>query len=200
MATTPSADGIDTRQCIVDCATRLFADTGYDGTSIRDIVEAAGVTKPVLYYYFQNKEDLFRSIVRGLYETFLDELETVLSSGEEYSTRFEGLIRLYLSYTEVEPHTIRLVFTTLYGPRKPFELSGLMEMEDRHIARVVAFIEEGMDSGFLKPCPAEPLVLHLVGAVTSFLQARMLDRPAPGPEMITQIQNMLLNGIGGHNA
>ena len=39
-------------------AAKLFAERGYDATSVREIVEAAGVAKPTLYYYFRSKEGL----------------------------------------------------------------------------------------------------------------------------------------------
>ncbi|MBW2208934.1 MAG: helix-turn-helix transcriptional regulator, partial [Deltaproteobacteria bacterium] len=50
----------DARAVLLEAATALFAQKGYAGTSVREIVERAGVTKPVLYYYFENKEGLFR--------------------------------------------------------------------------------------------------------------------------------------------
>jgi AcrR family transcriptional regulator len=43
---------------IARTAAKLFASRGYDATSIREIVEAAGVAKPTLYYYFGSKEGL----------------------------------------------------------------------------------------------------------------------------------------------
>ncbi len=52
---------------------RLFASRGYAATSIREIVEAAGVTKPVLYYHFQSKEGLYRAIL-GDVQLRLEEL------------------------------------------------------------------------------------------------------------------------------
>ncbi len=48
---------------LLESALTLFSDKGYEGTSIREIIEGAGVTRPVLYYYFENKEDLFRRLV-----------------------------------------------------------------------------------------------------------------------------------------
>ncbi|MCE1227092.1 MAG: TetR/AcrR family transcriptional regulator, partial [Geobacteraceae bacterium] len=47
------------RQRLLDAALQLFSTKGYAATSVRELVEAAGVTKPVLYYYFKNKEGLY---------------------------------------------------------------------------------------------------------------------------------------------
>ena len=49
-------------QRLLAVATRLFAERGYDRTSVQEIVEAAGVTKGALYHYFGSKEDLLQEV------------------------------------------------------------------------------------------------------------------------------------------
>ena len=59
------------RQRLLEMATKLFAEKGYAGTSVREIVDRAGVSKPVLYYYFKSKEGLFYAllILRSIWHT-----------------------------------------------------------------------------------------------------------------------------------
>lgn len=196
----PSAQ---TRATIVDCAIRLFAEQGYDGTSIRDIVEAAGVTKPVLYYYFDNKEDLFRSVVHGLYEAFLGELETVLRQPGSCRERLSALIDLYLFCApndDPEPYPIRLMYGTIYGPRKSRELVNLDPYETRHENMLATFFEEGIREGVVGDYPMKVLVLHFWGAVNAYLHERMMNEPVPTPETVNLIKQLLLRGIGGSQA
>ncbi len=49
-------------QRLLAVATRLFAERGYDRTSVQEIVEAAGVTKGALYHYFGSKDDLLHEV------------------------------------------------------------------------------------------------------------------------------------------
>ncbi|MGK2867256.1 MAG: TetR/AcrR family transcriptional regulator [Mycobacterium sp.] len=58
-----SAPRPDTRQRIQDVARELFAEKGVQRTSLRDIAARLGITKPALYYHFDSREDLVRSIV-----------------------------------------------------------------------------------------------------------------------------------------
>ena len=53
----------NSRERLLETATELFAEKGYAATSVREIVERAGVSKPVLYYYFKSKEGLFYAIL-----------------------------------------------------------------------------------------------------------------------------------------
>ena len=56
----------DTRQEILDTALELFADQGYDKTSLREIAEQVGVTKAALYYHFRSKEDILVALVEPI--------------------------------------------------------------------------------------------------------------------------------------
>jgi AcrR family transcriptional regulator len=59
-------------------AEEIFERKGYMGTTVREIVATAGVTKPVLYYYFGNKENLYLTLFRKAFaklKALLDEFE-----------------------------------------------------------------------------------------------------------------------------
>lgn len=58
----------DTRQRIQDVARELFAEKGVQRTSLQDIAQRLGITKPALYYHFSSREDLVRSILQPLFE------------------------------------------------------------------------------------------------------------------------------------
>src|SRR6201995_6092610 len=59
---TGGGTGIAVPERLLAEATRLFAERGYDRTSVQEIVEAAGVTKGALYHYFGSKEDLLQEV------------------------------------------------------------------------------------------------------------------------------------------
>jgi AcrR family transcriptional regulator len=65
----------DTRQRIQQVALELFAEQGYERTSLREIAERLGVTKAALYYHFKSKED----IVRSFSEDYLDQLDELVT-------------------------------------------------------------------------------------------------------------------------
>jgi AcrR family transcriptional regulator len=83
----------DTRERIQSIALELFAEQGYEKTSLREIAERLGVTKAALYYHFKSKED----IVRSFTEDYRAELEAVIAWGADQppgpSSRAEILAR-----------------------------------------------------------------------------------------------------------
>ncbi|MFD8594795.1 TetR/AcrR family transcriptional regulator [Kitasatospora sp. NPDC059646] len=77
MTTTPSPRS-DTRARIIDVALELFAEHGYEKTSLREIADRLGVTKAALYYHFKTKDD----IVRGIVEKMAAPLDDAIAFGE----------------------------------------------------------------------------------------------------------------------
>lgn len=69
----------DTRERIQDVARELFASQGVQRTSLQDIADKSGITKPALYYHFASREDLVRSI-----------LVPLIDEGEQFVTDQEG--------------------------------------------------------------------------------------------------------------
>lgn len=83
------APPIGTRQRIVDAAIALFADRGFDATSVSEVVTTAGVAKGALYYHFESKDDLLYEVYRELVDRQLAGLTEILArqSGPEQTMR-----------------------------------------------------------------------------------------------------------------
>jgi AcrR family transcriptional regulator len=76
----PRSSGPETREKILDVALELFAQNGYDKTSLRDIAERLGITKAALYYYFERKEEILLELHLRMHQfgsDMLDQIEQV---------------------------------------------------------------------------------------------------------------------------
>jgi AcrR family transcriptional regulator len=80
----------DRRDQILQIAEELFAEKGYNKASMREIAERLGVKKPSLYHHFHNKEEIYYTIIAGIYQQVLDEMAAFLDRGET----IEEMIRL----------------------------------------------------------------------------------------------------------
>ncbi len=83
------ANGRATRERIIDEATRLFADTGYEATSLRQIAQAADIDSATLKYHFGDKPNLFAEVYRLGHEEFLAALDPLLTRLHGVSDRGE---------------------------------------------------------------------------------------------------------------
>ncbi|MET7936333.1 helix-turn-helix domain-containing protein [Streptomyces sp. NPDC005322] len=85
----------DTRQRIQDVALALFAERGYEKTSLREIAEHLEVTKAALYYHFKTKED----IVISLFQDLGQPLDELLAWGKEQPRTLETKLELLRRYS-----------------------------------------------------------------------------------------------------
>ncbi|MFU8804577.1 MAG: TetR/AcrR family transcriptional regulator, partial [Bradymonadaceae bacterium] len=72
---------------ILKAALELFARKGYAATSVREIVQEADVTNPMLYYYFESKEGIFHHLIDFLFSSMRDEIGRVIEKGQSLEER-----------------------------------------------------------------------------------------------------------------
>ncbi|HEY1570146.1 MAG TPA: TetR/AcrR family transcriptional regulator [Pseudonocardiaceae bacterium] len=96
-AVTESRRRGDTRSRIQAIALELFAEQGYEKTSLREIAERLGVTKAALYYHFRTKED----IVGSLFDDFMERIDDVLVWARENAVDFETRAEVVRRYAAV---------------------------------------------------------------------------------------------------
>jgi TetR/AcrR family transcriptional regulator, cholesterol catabolism regulator len=85
------ADGREAQ--LLAIARRLFAQKGFDATSLRDIAEAAQITKAALYYYFPNKDALYERVVIGSMDSLLAEVEAAVSRAHTPTEKVRAFLR-----------------------------------------------------------------------------------------------------------
>ena len=140
MAIEPSTPkGRRTRQTILDAASTVFTKDGYVDARMSDVATEAGLSLGGLYRYFENKEDLFSSVIRDIHEElFRRSRSSTPISDDPEAALFEanlgylqhyhdnsGVMRAFIAATTVEPR-----FTTIWWT-----------MRERHVARFVHAIE-----------------------------------------------------------
>lgn len=150
-------NGAETR--LLDGALSLFSKKGYEGASVREIIEEAGVTRPVLYYYFKNKEDLFRHLVRMYLGEMVERIDAVLAREESCRARLEQLICTAFEHAERNLDVVRLMVQVIFAP--PDQGPNMMNeplLEARY-ARFIDVMREGLERGELTRGDPEALAL-----------------------------------------
>lgn len=104
------------RQRLLDAALQLFSSKGYAATSVRELVEAAGVTKPVLYYYFKNKEGLYLALMGDGLGVFHQVAEQACLAPGSVQERIRGYCTALLDIFVERLSVARLVYAIYYGP------------------------------------------------------------------------------------
>ena len=143
----PTASDVAVRDRLLAGAAELFTRKGYNGTTVREIVAFAGVTKPVLYYYFRNKEGIYIELIRGAFAKFdalLDETRTEQGKAMERLLRFsDRVFTLFMENIKVA----RLTYSIYYGPPQgaPFFDFDALHLRLQEVVR--SLIKKGIRQG-----------------------------------------------------
>jgi AcrR family transcriptional regulator len=150
---------LPTRERLLDAALSLFVQRGYSATSTQDIIDAAGVTKPVLYHYFESKEALFRTLVSSIYDASTAEWTAILQAESSPIRQLQLLAMNSFLGSAKDPRLPRLLLQTYYGPPISELQSYLDEQTARRFAIVVSVMLEGLAAGQLRGGDANSLAL-----------------------------------------
>ncbi|MEU4841101.1 TetR/AcrR family transcriptional regulator [Nocardia testacea] len=102
--------GRDTKRAILDAAVRLFVAKGYEETSLREVADAVGITKPSLYYHYASKLDLLVAIVNPLLDdlrALAEEVERMPPDVEARRTVLQSYIRTMIRHRDAGEMMLR---------------------------------------------------------------------------------------------
>lgn len=94
---------------ILDRATEVFCEKGYEGASMRDLSRATGVSLSGLYYYFESKERLLYLIQKQAFSTILEKLKARLEGVSEPEARIRVFILNHLEYFLANQHGMKVL-------------------------------------------------------------------------------------------
>src|SRR6266853_241268 len=148
------------RPVIIRAATSLFARRGVDGTSMREIAEAAGVREAAIYRYFASKEEMSREIFVSWYGWYSRQLREIVRSTGSTKEKVYGAARLELS--AVEEHTEAY---TYFCANEPRFIRSLPAAIPRSRDVFIEMIKKGQDRHEVKAGDAGLLADMLSGAL-----------------------------------
>lgn len=179
-------------------ATDLFDRKGYAATSVREIVEAAGVTKPVLYYHFGNKEGLYLALFQESFKALLDLIVEIRNHPGTSRERIAYLCdRVYDFHSEHLP-LVRVMYSIYYGPPQgapPFDFDATHHTFQGLVAEI---LQEGLEAGELRPMPVEQAMWAVVGALNIAMEVDLCHpEQSLGREGLKRLIDTIFDGLAG---
>jgi AcrR family transcriptional regulator len=124
------------RHQLLDVARELFAAGGFHATSMDDVAEAAGVTKPVLYQHFPSKRALYRELLEDVGRRLLAEIRAATSPAENGREQVQSGIAAYFGFVTRNQPAFRLLFGA--SVRNDAEFAEVANAVLEHLAEAVA--------------------------------------------------------------
>ena len=165
------------KEVVLGSAIREFARKGYSGTAIQDIVQATGLSKPTLYYYFRSKAGLFRAIMDFAYDECLSRMQDrVAKAYGGVKEKLTAVTTAMFEFAEKHPQLLRLVFATNFAAPEEIPAECVdKEKRRRNFDFVKGIVEEGVKAKELDGAFADVELAHgLYGAITHHCRLHLL--------------------------
>jgi len=187
---------MDVRHQILDHATRLFAEQGYDGTSVQEIADAVGIRKPSLLYHFRSKDELRESVINEMlahWNAVLPSLLLKASREERFDATMEALSRFFIE----DPDRARLILReTLDRPEHMRAL--LADFVRPWIHLLAEQLERAKERGLVRPdVDPEAYAVQVISmavsgtAVVDTLQTILPDDPIRGTHRERHVKELI---------
>ena len=188
--------GGEVRERLLSGATKLFAAKGYAATTVREIVERAGVTKPVLYYYFRSKEGIYLDLMREPFGKFAALVEeSLLEAGSARERLFRLCLMAYDIFLE-NLDAVRVMYSIYYGPPQGAPFVDFDAYHHRFHEAVLQVVREGIRDGEFRRVDLHDAMWAVIGAVNVAMEVE-LCHPAQslGRDGVRRVLELVLEGI-----
>jgi TetR/AcrR family transcriptional regulator len=187
---------IGVRERLLKAATGLFARKGYASTTVREIVNAAGVTKPVLYYYFRNKEGIYLELMSESFVKFEALLNASRNEIGQAGRKILALCDNLMVLLSENLQVARVMYAIYYGPPQgaPFFDCDVFRFKLQDTLQ--EFINEGIGTGEFRGRNALDMTWAILGATNIAIDME-LSHPdmALGREGLARVLTVIFDGL-----
>ncbi len=183
------------RERLLSAAVGLFTQKGYSATTVREIVDAAGVTKPILYYYFGNKEGIYQHLIEEVHSAFLNLVDSFQSFTGNSIERLYKAAESFYTLAIQNLDIVRLIHVIFYGPPQGAPYIDIHSFHTRLYEAYLRIVMVGIAVGEIRPIP--DFVTMSIMAVTSFAVDTHLAHPetAIGLDGLRKTLDVIFQGI-----
>ncbi len=184
------------RRRLLEGAAELFTRKGYAATTVREIVAAARVTKPALYYYFGNKEGIYLELMKEAFAKLDELLAASLEDGETPSRKLLRLCdRAYSLFME-NIKAARVMYAIYYGPPQGAPFFDFEAYHYKFQEAIQRLVREGIRKGEFRKGNCEEMAWAIIGALNVALEIH-LGHPDQqlGHKGLARVLKIIFQGI-----
>ena len=181
------------REAVLKTAAQLFLEKSFGRTSMNDVADRLNITKPALYHYFNNKEDILLECYRlgvGLIEETLNEIADHGGNGLQ---KVEAFIQSYATVMTV--NFGRCVMRLDEGDLTSEARAEVRTYKRKIDRRLRSFLQEGIDDGSIAPCDTKIAAFAIAGALNWICMWYEPDGALSPEEIAAQFALTLTQGL-----
>jgi len=184
------------RENLLEAALELFTTRGYAATTVREIVREAGVTQPVLYYYFKSKEGIYLEILSRALTTLRTTLEAQPRDARRAEEGLRNLCDTFFAQFQRHLRVVRLIYATFYGPPGGAPAFDLEAFHALTAAAIRRWVDLGAGRGEFRRTDRTAMALAVHGALNVAMEIELAHgKGRLGRKGLHAILDVIFNGL-----
>lgn len=183
-----------TKRAIFEAAIKIFSTNGYEGATMDDMAQEAGVAKGTLYYHFKSKEELFKYIITEGMELIGEQLNEAAEKEGNSLDKLKSICKLQLNLVYEKRDFFKVVMSQLWGQEvRQFELRSFI---NKYICNVEKYLKQAMEDGVIKKDDPYFMAYTFFGALCSAAVYELINNGKSTTDEISEkIMSNVLHGI-----
>jgi AcrR family transcriptional regulator len=183
------------RDAVLRAAAQAFNENGFHKTSLDDVAERLNITKPTIYYYVKNKDQILFECVRIGLEMLEDASVQIEGTNQ---TGLSKLIALWRVYVQIVTEDFgRCLILVGEDPLPSSTRKELRALKGRIDSRFRSVIAEGIEDGSIRPCDPKMAAFAAAGALSWIARWYDPHGPLDPHELADQMIDLLVHGVSG---
>ncbi|MDF9795071.1 AcrR family transcriptional regulator [Catalinimonas alkaloidigena] len=187
---------MDKRTEIISQAVSLFAAYGYEGVSVQQIVKAAEVTKPTLYYYFDSKRGLLKAVLQQYFDVLYTSTQATGVYEGDLTITLRKIATAYIDFASEHTLFYRMQLSLLFSPPQSEAYATILPLKERQYELLEnMFREAAKQHGNMQGRQKEYTVSFL-GTLNAYIEQLLNQQKASAnDELVNRLVHQFMHGI-----
>ncbi|MEW5783477.1 MAG: TetR family transcriptional regulator [Bacillota bacterium] len=184
-----------TRDQIIHDASQIFLRKGYANTTIAEIMESVGITKPSFYYYFKDKKDLYLNCLDSILETFSKRVLDDIRQEKDPLRRLELRWKAGHTYSSRLLTSITLLKESLRHEDKEERQRAEAILRKSWVDPLTRDLDRAIQSGLIRPVESEIISFALISLIDAFTYRAILDQKYGRDATLKAVYDLIMHGL-----
>ena len=183
-----------TKRKIFETSMKLFAEKGYDATSIEEITATVGVAKGTLYYHFSSKEEIFNFLIEEGIKLLQNSIDIKTSKHDNYIDKIKAIILIQIKIVAKYEDIITIILSQFWGNEARNK-----KCQDHvydYIGQIEHIVQEGIEKAEIKKGDTRAIASEIYGLICSCLVYKLRDKESFNVgKVYKEFENTVIKGL-----
>lgn len=183
-----------TKRKIFETSMKLFAEKGYEATSIEEITATVGVAKGTLYYHFASKEEIFNFLIEEGIKLLQNSVDIKITKHDNYIDKIKAIILIQIKIVTKYEDIITIILSQFWGKENRNKKCQTLVYE--YIGKIEKIVQEGIEKGEIKYGDSRAIASEIYGLICSTLTYKKREQEELDiMKLYKEYENTVINGL-----